>query len=92
MVIQILKYNLDIDEVNRLIIKWSVYTYSKLLSEQIFEPLSEIDDKSIMYAPFQMMAQYYIFWGYKIFKKYPKLPKNSLHLIKKVVKYVVICG
>lgn len=44
--------------------EWFIYTYLKLLSEQIFKPLSEVDDKSIMYAPFQTMAQYYISLGY----------------------------
>ena len=40
------------------------YTYTKLLSEQIFVPLNSADNKSIMYAPFQTMAQYYISLGY----------------------------
>lgn len=31
---------------------------------QIFEPLDEKDNKSLMYAPFQTMAQYYISLGY----------------------------
>ncbi len=52
------------DNIKDAIIEWTVYTYSKLLSEQIFKPLSEVDDKSIMYAPFQTMAQYYISLGY----------------------------
>lgn len=51
-------------EVKRLFIKWSVYTYAKLLSEQIFQPICDEDDRSIMYAPFQVMAQYYISLGY----------------------------
>ncbi len=41
-----------------------MYTYTKLLSEQIFEPLSDVEDKTLMYAPFQTMAQYYIALGY----------------------------
>lgn len=48
----------------KTLIMWIVYTYSKLLSEQIFEPLDETDDKNVMYAPFQTMAQYYISCGY----------------------------
>ena len=58
------KYNVNVDEFKRLFTEWGVYTYTKLLSEQIFEPLCETDDKSIMYAPFQTMAQYYISLGY----------------------------
>ncbi len=37
--------------------RWGVYTYTKLLSEQIFIPLDASDDKSMTYAPFQTMAQ-----------------------------------
>lgn len=40
------------------------YIYSKLLSEQIFKPLNDCDDRSIMYAPFQTMAQYYVSLGF----------------------------
>lgn len=58
------KYNVNADEFKRLFTEWEVYTYTKLLSEQIFEPLSDTDDKSIMYAPFQTMAQYYISLSY----------------------------
>lgn len=58
------KYNINKDEFVNLFTEWGVYTYTKLLSEQIFEPLCDSDDKSIMYAPFQVMAQYYISLGY----------------------------
>ncbi|MCI5727789.1 MAG: RES family NAD+ phosphorylase [Clostridium sp.] len=58
------KYNVNADEFKRLFTEWGVYTHTKLLSEQIFEPLCDTDDKSIMYAPFQTMAQYYISLGY----------------------------
>ena len=55
---------MNVEEFKKLFTKWGVYTYSKLLSEQIFEPLDEKDNKSLMYAPFQTMAQYYISLGY----------------------------
>lgn len=55
---------MNVEEFKKLFTKWEVYTYSKLLSEQIFEPLDEKDNKSLMYAPFQTMAQYYISLGY----------------------------
>lgn len=58
------KHNVDMDEFKRILTQWAVYTYSKLLAEQIFVPLSEVDDKSKTYAPFQTMAQYYISLGY----------------------------
>lgn len=51
-------------DFKRLLTEWAVYTYSKLLSEQIFEPLDDTANKSIMYAPFQTMAQYYNSLGY----------------------------
>lgn len=49
-----------------IIIKWAIYTYSKLLSEQIFVPLvlPDNNNKKIEYAPFQTIAQYYISLGY----------------------------
>lgn len=58
------RYNVNVDEFKRFFTEWGVYTYTKLLSEQIFEPLSDTDDKALMYAPFQTMAQYYISLGY----------------------------
>ena len=58
------RHTVNVDEFKRLFTKWGVYTYTKLLSEQIFEPLSDTDDKTLMYAPFQTMAQYYISLGY----------------------------
>ena len=51
-------------EFEELFTRWGVYTYTKLLSEQIFEPLNVCDNKAIAYAPFQTMAQYYISLGY----------------------------
>lgn len=58
------RYNVNVDEFKRIFTEWGVYTHTKLLSEQIFEPLSDTDDKTLMYAPFQTMAQYYISLGY----------------------------
>lgn len=51
-------------EFENIITKWGGYVYTKLLSEQIFEPLDVLDNKAIVYAPFQTMAQYYISLGY----------------------------
>lgn len=51
-------------EFEELFTRWGVYTYTKLLSEQIFEPLNVCDNKAIAYAPFQTIAQYYISLGY----------------------------
>lgn len=56
--------NINKNKFKKLFTQWTVYTYSKLLSEQIFLPLDVSDNKSIMYAPFQTMAQYYISLGY----------------------------
>ena len=58
------KFNLNKREFENILTEWAVYTYTKLLSEQIFEPLDDTDDKALMYAPFQTMAQYYISLGY----------------------------
>lgn len=51
-------------------VEWSIKTYSKLLSEQIFLPLKSTENKGMVYTPFQTMAQYYIHLGYSgiIFK------------------------
>ena len=35
------KYNVNVDEFKKLFTKWGVYTHTKLLSEQIFEPLND---------------------------------------------------
>ena len=51
------------DDIIPAIEKWAVYTYARLLSEQIFLPLTT-EDRDIMYAPFQCMAQYFLGKGY----------------------------
>ena len=58
--------NVPIDKsaFNEAMTKWGVFTYSKLLSQQIFIPLGDGVDKSIEYAPFQSLAQYFISLGY----------------------------
>ena len=43
----------EINEMKVEISFWALHTYLKLLSEQIFTPLADADDKSLMYAPFQ---------------------------------------
>ena len=50
--------NINKNFIIKEITKWIIYTYTKLLSEQIFKPVSK--DKSLKYAPFQCMAQYFI--------------------------------
>ena len=44
-------------------IEWCVYTYAKILSEQLFIPV-ESADKELMYAPFHCIAQYFLSLGY----------------------------
>lgn len=58
------KIGINNTEFEKIFTRWGVYTYTKLLSEQIFEPLDVYDNKTITYAPFQTMAQYYISLGY----------------------------
>lgn len=50
-------------EIERYVLKWSTYTYAKLLSEEIFWPV-ESDNKEYEYAPFQTVAQYFITLGF----------------------------
>ena len=58
------KISINQKEFEEHVTLWGVYTYTKLLSERIFEPLNVCNKKSIAYAPFQTMAQYYISLGY----------------------------
>jgi hypothetical protein len=53
----------DIEDLIPVIEKWAVYTYARLLSEQIFLPITT-EDRELMYAPFQCMAQYFLSKGY----------------------------
>ena len=46
-----------------MVVKWAVFTYCKLLSEQIFIPI-KINDAELEYAPFHTIAQYFISLGY----------------------------
>lgn len=54
----------EMEKIKIEISSWFLHTYLKLLSEQIFKPLSDTEDKSLMYAPFQCMAQYFLSKGY----------------------------
>lgn len=92
--------NVNEDEFKKLIIKWGVYTYTKLLSEQIFEPIDGSADKGIMYAPFQTMAQYYISLGYSgiiygstlssVGRNIVLFDKNVAHPIGTIEDYTVL--
>lgn len=92
--------NVNEDEFKKLIIKWGVYTYTKLLSEQIFEPIDGSADKGIMYAPFQTMAQYYISLGYSgiiygstlssVGRNIVLFDKNVAHPIGTIEDYIVL--
>ena len=44
--------------------KWTAYIYMKLLSNGLFEPISDLADSNLMYAPFQCMATYFKQRGY----------------------------
>lgn len=43
--------------------RWAIYTYAKLMTEQLFVPVTT-EDKRLVYAPFQCMAQYFKSLGY----------------------------
>ncbi len=58
-----MKPQVNSDDIKTGLEKWSVCTYAKLISEQLFLPLTT-EDKSIMYAPFQCLAQYFLSNGY----------------------------
>ena len=86
-------------KVKNLLKKWSVYTYAKLLSKQIFLPINDTDNRSIMYAPFQMMAQYYISLGYggiiygstvsKVGRNIVLFDKSIVHPVGSIENYMV---
>lgn len=52
-----------IEDIIPSIERWAVFTYAKLLSEQIFVPITT-EDKKLMYSPFQCIAQYFLSKGY----------------------------
>ena len=94
------QYSVNKTEFKRIFTEWAVYTYSKLLSEQIFEPLNDTDDKTLMYAPFQSMAQYYISLGYSgiiygstvssVGRNIVLFDKNVAHPIGTIEDYTVL--
>lgn len=51
------------EEFEKVFLQWSIKTYCKLLSEEIFVPI-DTDDKDLMYAPFQTLAQYFLSMGF----------------------------
>lgn len=53
----------EVTDISPLISNWAIYTYARLLSEQIFLPVTT-EDKNLVYAPFQCLAQYFLVHGY----------------------------
>lgn len=53
------KSNYNDDSAKKEITKWLLFTYAKMLSKNIFVPLST-EDKKLEYAPFQTLAMYFI--------------------------------
>lgn len=51
------------DYIEQDIAKWSLHTYSKMMSKNIFVPI-KTDDKKLVYAPFQTLAMYFIREGF----------------------------
>lgn len=51
------------EEFEKVFLQWSIKTYCKLLSEEIFVPI-DTDDKDLIYAPFQTLAQYFLSMGF----------------------------
>lgn len=51
------------EEFKKVFLQWSIKTYCKLLSEEIFVPI-DTDDKDWIYAPFQTLAQYFLSMGF----------------------------
>lgn len=43
--------------------EWAIYTYARLLAEQIFLPL-KTENRELMYSPFQCIAKYFLLKGY----------------------------
>lgn len=54
---------IDKKEFEGVFVRWSIYTYCKILSEEIFVPL-DTEDKNLAYAPFQTLATYFLGLGY----------------------------
>ncbi len=61
LITNIKKFSKDFSSKEKLI-KFSLLTYSKIISENIFEPVET--EKSEKYAPFHCLAQYFISKGY----------------------------
>lgn len=63
------QYSVNKTEFKRIFTEWAVYTYSKLLSEQIFEPIDDSADNSD--DTVSMLADYA-----KYMKKYTEMTKK----------------
>lgn len=71
----------DKTKIKSEIEQWALSTYMKLMSEQIFLPLTDADDKSLMYAPFQSLAQYFITKGYNGIMYKSTVSKNGQNVV-----------
>lgn len=53
----------EVKDILPIFSKWATYTYARLLSDQIFLPITT-EDRNLIYAPFQCLAQYFLLNGY----------------------------
>lgn len=49
--------------IKQEVTRWCLFTYAKMISENIFVPI-DTDDKKLEYAPFQTLAMYFIKEGF----------------------------
>ena len=88
----------DVSKIEPHLNTWRMFTYCKLLSDQIFIPV-ETNNKSLMYAPFHCVAQYFLSLGYKgiiykstVFDKGKNLvlfDKSLVTLLGKIEEYII---
>lgn len=75
-------------EFEQVFVQWSIYTYCKLLSEEIFVPL-DTEDRDLAYAPFQTMATYFLSMRYSgiIYKSTVQNGGKNIVLFDKQLAY-----
>ncbi len=78
-------------QVEKEIAKWALYTYAKIMSNNLFVPI-KTQDKKIEYAPFQTLAIYFIREGFDGIIYSSTVCPNAKNIVLFDKKYAVPFG
>lgn len=85
------RLNYKNDYMKQDIAKWVLHTYAKMMSKNLFVPIST-DNKKLVYAPFQTLAMYFIREGFDGIVYASTVCPKSKNIVLFNKEYAIPCG